>query len=177
HWFDRAAKSSNAQAQYNLGQCYELGNGIDKDETKAFACYKRSAENGDVNARFQLGYCYVNGIGTEINEEKGFELYNEAAGNKHSNIRYNFVNYDEEIDNLDEIGKINYWYYKAAENDNKFALYKLGEHYELGKGVGYNERRAIEFYKKSADQGLIDALCRLGHIYNNGIQIDINEIG
>ena len=32
-------------------------------------------------------------------------------------------------------------YHKAVESDNKFALYKLGEFYELGKGIYQNEVR------------------------------------
>src|SRR5207248_9372860 len=132
----------------NLGECYELGNGVDKDEIKAFGYYKKSAENGYMCAIFQLGYCYVNGIGIEIDKEKGFELYNEAAG---SNFQDNF---EEIVNGLD---KVNYWYHKAAEADNKFALYKLGEFYELGKYVWMNEVTAFEFYKKSANQGFIDA--------------------
>ena len=116
---------------------------------------------------------YLDGIGTEINKERGFELYNEAADKKNSSMQYNF---DEEIiDNLDEINKINYWYHKAADDDNKFALYKLGEHYELGKGIYFNERRAIEFYKKSADQGFVDAQYKLGYIYDHGTEIEINK--
>ena len=77
------------------------------------------------------GYCFINGIGIEINREKGFELYNEAADKK-----VLLYENEEKIDN--NLDKVNYWYHKAAENDNKFALYKLGKFYELGKGVWEN---------------------------------------
>ena len=148
---------------------YELGIGINKDEIKAFEYYKKSAENGCTSTKFQLGYCYVNGIGTKINKVKGFELYNNAA-----NGIQNFSEDEEEL--VNDLDKVSYWYHKAAENDNKFALYKLGEFYELGKGVCKNEMRAFEFYKKSADQGFIDAQYKLGHIYNHGIEIDNNKV-
>src|SRR6266542_6727061 len=115
--------------------CYELGIGIDKDENKAFDYYQKSAENGLVNAKFQLGYCHANGIGTEVNKDKGLELYNEAAGKE------------------DNLAKINYWFQKAAEDDNKVALYKLGEFYELKGSILEDEVMAFEFYKKSANQG------------------------
>jgi len=99
-----------------------------------FEFYKKSAEGGDTNAKFYLGYCYVNGIETEVDKEKGFELYNEAAGSKYDN--------DEVINHLD---KVNHWYQKAAEEDNKLALYKLGELYEPGQGIHQNLVRAFEF--------------------------------
>src|SRR5688572_30730221 len=124
-------------ALYNLGECYEFGDGVSKDEIKAFEFYKKSADQGYLSAQFYLGYCYVNGIGTEVNKVKGFELYNQAAGKKDSsNIGLQYEN-DEQI--ISDIDKVNFWYHKAAENDNKFALYKLGEFYESGRGVDKNE--------------------------------------
>ncbi|UZO07139.1 uncharacterized protein OCT59_027437 [Rhizophagus irregularis] len=170
YWYQKAAENGDRVAQYNLGECYELGKDVNKDEIKAFELYKKSAVNGYIDAKFILGYYYVNGIGTEINKEKGFELYNEAAG---TNIQINLIKNDDEI--VNDLDKVNYWYHKAAENDNKLALYKLGEFYELGKGVGENETRAFEFYKKSADQGYINAQYKVGYIYNYGTQIIIDK--
>ena len=85
-----------------------------RDEIKAFEFYKESAENGYVGAKFILGYYYICGIGTEINKEKGFDLFNEAAGNEVGE------NVEELVNDID---KVNHWYHKAAENDNKLALY------------------------------------------------------
>ncbi len=73
---------------------------------------------------------------------------------------------DEEIVN---------WYQKAAESDNKVALYKLGEFYELGKGICKDSIRAFAFYKKSANQGFIDAQYKLGCFYDHGIGIYIDK--
>ncbi len=153
--------------KYNLGVCYELGIGVEKDENKAFDFYQKSAENGCINAIFQLGYCYVNGIGIEVNKDKGFELYNEAAGKK-DELQYEI---DERVNDLN---KIKYWFQKAAKGDNKVALYKLGEFYELKDSILEDEAMAFEFYKKSADQGFIDAQYKLGYCYNNGIGVNIN---
>src|ERR1043165_2919689 len=146
HWCQKAGENGNTVSLYILGEYYELGNGVEKDELKAFEYYKKSAENGYIDAIFYLGYCYIKGIGTEIDIEKGFWLYNEAAE----------LLYDNDV-KISDSNKINYWYYKAADNDNKVALYKLGEFYELGKGVSENLVRAFEFYKKSADRGYLEA--------------------
>ncbi|RGB37964.1 kinase-like domain-containing protein [Rhizophagus diaphanus] len=170
YWYQKAAENGSKVAQHNLGEWYELGIGVNKDENKAFEFYKKSAENGYIDAKFILGYYYVNGIGTEINKEKGFELYNEATG---TNIQINHIKNDNEI--VNDLDKFNYWYHKAAENDNNIALYNLGEFYELGKGISKNETRAFEFYKKSADQGYINAQYKVGYIYNYGTQIIIDK--
>ncbi|CAB4397235.1 unnamed protein product [Rhizophagus irregularis] len=65
--------------------------------------------------------------------------------------------------------KVNYWYHKAAEDDNEVALYKLGEFYELGKGVCKNKVRAFTFYKKAAEKGYKKGRYKLGYCYEKGI--------
>ncbi|GES75152.1 kinase-like domain-containing protein [Rhizophagus clarus] len=152
YWYQKAAENGNATALYNLCEFYELGIGVEKDEIKAFEYYKISYQKGYFDIKFYLGYCYVNGIGTEVNRKKGFELYNEAV--------------------------ICYWYRKAAENDNKLALFKLGELYELGQDLDIFmnmelelimiRKKAFELYKMAAEGGNIDAQKYLASLYEKG---------
>ena len=44
------------------------------------------------------------------------------------------------------------------------AQYNLGYCYEFGIGVEKNEVKAFEYYKKSADQGYLDAQLILGYL-------------
>jgi len=55
----------NANAQYNLGVCYNNGIGAEKDEQKAVEWYKKASKQGFANAQYNLGYCYKKGIGLE----------------------------------------------------------------------------------------------------------------
>ncbi len=66
-------------AQYNLGRCYQLGIGIERDETKAFEYYKKSTEKEYNNAQYQLSKCYKFGIGIEKDEAKAFKYCKESA--------------------------------------------------------------------------------------------------
>ncbi|CAI2187412.1 7131_t:CDS:1 [Funneliformis geosporum] len=155
YWYQLAVGNKNPFAIYKLGEYYEFGYVIEKDEVKAFEYYKESANLGYINAKLMLGYCYVNGIGTEINKEKGLELY------------------DVMIDDLDEV---NYWFARAAGDDNKEALYKLGEFYEMGYDeVSRSVVRALEFYKKSANQGFINAQIKVEYYYDHGIFVDVDK--
>ncbi|CAB4398649.1 unnamed protein product [Rhizophagus irregularis] len=38
YWYQKAAENGNKSAQHKLGQCYQYGNGIEKDDIKAFEC-------------------------------------------------------------------------------------------------------------------------------------------
>src|SRR6266540_3241798 len=99
----------------------------------------------------------------KLNIKKGFELYNEAAGN---------IENDERL--LNDLDKFSHWYQKAAENDNKVALYKLGELYETGNDIK-DELLAFEFYKQAAEKGYVNAMFRLGYCYDYGIGTDIDK--
>ena len=65
-WYRKAAEQGIAQAQYNLGVCYEFGKGVSKDQAEAVRWYRKAAEQGDARAQCNLGYCYNNGVGLLI---------------------------------------------------------------------------------------------------------------
>ena len=69
-WYQKEANNKSKEAQYYLGRSYEHGDGVEKDEDKAFKWYKKSAEQGYSNAYNTLGWCYDNCIGTEKDLEK-----------------------------------------------------------------------------------------------------------
>ncbi|CAB4435338.1 unnamed protein product [Rhizophagus irregularis] len=185
-----AAVGKHNYARNSLAIMFENGEGTEKDLEKAFFCFIKQqkmiaviaqcnvAKTGHISAIFQLGYCYVNGIGTEINREKGFEMYNKAA--EDVNVHNYFGKNDKET--INNLNHIIYLYHKAAEDDNNFALYKLGECYELGKGHCYekgfgtdmNKVKAFEFYKIAATGGNVDAQRSLADLYEHGEGTDKN---
>src|SRR6185312_363888 len=77
--YQQAAEQGDAQAQYNLGQCYRLGTGVEKDEQKAVEWYQKAAEQGDAQAQYNLGQCYRRGTGVEKDEQKAVKWYQKAA--------------------------------------------------------------------------------------------------
>jgi TPR repeat protein len=57
-YYRLAADLGLANAQGNLGLCYENGWGVAKDETEAAQYYRLAADQGFANAQFNLGECY-----------------------------------------------------------------------------------------------------------------------
>ena len=64
---------------YNIGDAYENGYGVEKDEEQAFAWYRKSAELGDKWGMFGAGRLLYYGIGTTPNQEEGRRWINKAA--------------------------------------------------------------------------------------------------
>src|SRR6266480_4793626 len=89
YWYEKAANNGNLNGLYYLGNCYQFGKGIEKNENKAFEIYKKLAEQENVKALFALGYCYNCGIGTDINNAKAFDLYKIAAEEGNNNVAQN----------------------------------------------------------------------------------------
>jgi len=50
-YYQLAANQGNAHAIENLGQCYELGHGVDQNWSKALELYKLSLDQGNTNAQ------------------------------------------------------------------------------------------------------------------------------
>ena len=77
--FRQEAGEGNAEAQYNLGVCYEKGKGVEKDLTEAFKWYQMAANQGVAAAQYALGVCYFNGKGVGKDLTEASKWYQKAA--------------------------------------------------------------------------------------------------
>jgi TPR repeat protein len=177
-YYKLAADQGNASAKFNLGICYDKGDGVDIDCNEAFKYYKLAADQGNSSAQFNLGVCYENGDGVDINMNEAFKYYKLAADQGSSSAQFNlgfcFVNGDGVDIDLNEAFK----YYKlAAEQGDAPAQYNVGTCYENGDGVDIDLNEAFKYYKLSGDQGLACAQYRVGLYYHHGkgIEIDLRE--
>ena len=71
----RAGELGNADAYYNIGSAYELGDGVEVDEKKGIHYWELAAMGGNVNARHNLG-CLEENLG---NVERALKHYVIAA--------------------------------------------------------------------------------------------------
>lgn len=74
-----AAEMGYAPAQYFLGDCYYLGNGVPKSEWETASWYRKAAEQGYANAQYWLGYCYECGRGVHQSKKLARYWYQLAA--------------------------------------------------------------------------------------------------
>src|SRR5437016_2696359 len=78
-WFRLAAEQGLAQAQCDLGVCYNKGVGVAKDAVEAVRWYRQAANQGYAEAQFHLGVCYQNGQGVAKDVVEAVEWYRQAA--------------------------------------------------------------------------------------------------
>lgn len=129
----KAAERGDADAQYNLGQYYEIGVDVDEDEKTAFEWYRKAARQGLVEAQDALGRCYHNGIGVERNDEEAVKWWLKAAeqGNVEAQNSLAICYADGKGVEQDDEEAVKWWQ-KAIEQGNKAARDNL-DFYEKRK--------------------------------------------
>lgn len=65
-----AAEQGDAEAQYQLGECYATGKGVSQDKAESMKWYQKAAEQGHAEAMCALGYCYALAIPKNYVEAK-----------------------------------------------------------------------------------------------------------
>ncbi|OPX48023.1 tetratricopeptide repeat protein [Clostridium thermobutyricum] len=122
------ATQNDPEASFMLGEIYNIGEWVERDEEEAFDWYNKSETDGNEEGRVKAG---------ELALEIGDILYEE-----------------EDIKCIE-------WYSIASEKENREAQYKLAQLFEKGNFVGRDEERALELYKRAAENGYIKALTKV----------------
>ena len=87
----KVAKRGDAGAQFNLGICYNVGVGVEKNPDVALKWWRMAADQGLAEAQTNLGTCYQRGIVVEQNYEEAIRLYQLAAEQEHARAYYNLA--------------------------------------------------------------------------------------
>lgn len=188
-----AAGKGVAGAQWKLANMYAEGDGVDRNEVKAFELFSDVVSSADAdemtgeqsapyvsNAFVRLGTYYRQGIpNSKIKPDlwRARQLYYNAAsmfGNADAQLALARMAYDGEGGDRDLIQAAK-WANLAAEKGSPAAR-DLAVHVSLdlarahlaGDGVGRSIREAAKWARQAADYGSIDGQALLGHILFEG---------
>ncbi len=159
-WYLKAAQQNNAGAEFRLGSMFEGGFGTTKDLQQAVDWYRKAADQGYADAENMLGTLYVTG-GDNLPKDykQAVDWYRKAAeqgfrkSEKNLGDMYFYglgvpgVDYKEAME----------WYKKAADQGDAAAQYRVGLMYEKGDGTEKNNDIALDYYRKAAANGNVDA--------------------
>ena len=154
----KQAKRGHAWAQFHLGKCYRLGDGVSKSAFEAFRWYRKAASQGHIEALLYLSNHLRHGKGCTRNvleanacAEKVLKICHQmdVAGGRLIGVGrefYHLERYELAIEIL----------LPLAESGMIQAYAALADNYYYTSG-GYNE--ALKWYRKSFMQGRITAAC------------------
>lgn len=78
-YFRKSAEQKNRDAQFNIGQDYYYGEGVEQDYNKAFVWINKSANQDYGLVKVQLAEMYFSGIGVNKNTAKAIEIIKPQA--------------------------------------------------------------------------------------------------
>jgi len=110
------AEAGDAEAQYDVGTMYEKGNGVAKDNAKAFEWFLKAAKQDHDKGAYKVGFSYLRGKGVSKNYDKAFKWLNTAA--EYNNVRaYYFLGtmYEKGKGVSVNLDKALRWYTRASK--------------------------------------------------------------
>ncbi|MEP6614893.1 MAG: tetratricopeptide repeat protein [Mucilaginibacter sp.] len=124
----QATELGNAEAQYNLGYCYQQGVEVPKNDSVANAWLLKSAKQGWLNAQFKIAYSYAVGRGTNKNDRQAFFWSLECAKQGDPECMFNVVDcYQEGIGTNKNLDSALVWATRLAILENPENLQLSGK--------------------------------------------------
>ena len=161
---EKAAKENDARAQYETGNAYLSGSGIERDPEEASEWYmkamaqnhaeatekfysfyskalEKAAKKGDARAQFETGNAYLTGTTGKKDTETAAEWFMKAMSQGHEEATEKFYStYSKELE-------------KRAKSGDARAQFETGNSYYTGNVVTKNDNTAAEWYMKAMLQG------------------------
>ena len=176
-YYRHAAAQGHAEAQSDLGFCYEFGIGTEKSGKSAVEWYKRAADQGNMFGTYHLGRCYDQGIGVSKDNAMASKWYRTSgvAGLKEAQYmvgRRYLLGLAGEKDPVAAAA----WFELAAEQGFADAICELGKIHETSKGMLSDPSKALRLYLDAVKQGHAESRFRLGTMYRegNGVPVDLS---
>ena len=179
-FYTKAAELGHIKAQYFLGNCFEKGIGVQRNDKEAFKWYNKAAENRYIKAYYKLGNSYEYGLGVSANLSEALVWYRKAAERRGADAYFNVgYCYDNGIGVKKNPAEAIKWYRRASEQVNVVAMINSGRRNKMTDDEpnlvldGYslykagNQTEALEIWYKAAEQGSEIALYNIGACYYN----------
>lgn len=160
YWEQKAAEKGVSYSQFMLSIYYEKGFGVHKDAKKSFEWRLRAAECGDALAAEGVAVFYRDGFGVEKNyEQMIFWLEKAAISGQMNSLVYLGTIYQRGMYGLPiDKEKAFVLFMQAANQDDAWGAFELGECYRYGRGTKQDKNLARYWIYKAATQGLESAI-------------------
>jgi TPR repeat protein len=149
--------------QFSLGQAFDAGLGVERDDSKAVEWYRKAAEQGMMGAMYFLAQKLEFGQGVRSDREQAIRWHLKAGEGGLPESQYalgeHYLCQREHVsENWPEAAR---WFRMAAEQGHSNAQLRLAGMFEDGLGVPQDLNIARFWYRKAAAQGSVQAQASL----------------
>ncbi len=167
-WKD-ANENNGAEAQFEIGWRYQIGNGTIKDFKKSLYWCERAASQNDRRCLCELGYKYWVGDFVDKDIEKAVEFFMQAGILGDDKAIFNLATiYSEGLGVEKNESKAIAYYRRAAELGSSAAAGDLGIML-LQDDNADNYEEALKLISGAAEQGHSVSMFNLGVLFYHGI--------
>lgn len=159
------ASMGNAEAEIDLGNCYEVGRGVEQSDEEAAKWYLKAAKQGNAVAQGKIGACYYDGKGVRLSYTEAVKWWRKAVAQGNALAQLGLGRCYAQgngVEQSDEDAKK--WYLNAAEQGYPAAQVELGEYYEEKQ----SHEDAATWYLKAAELGEAGAQVHLASCFETG---------
>jgi TPR repeat protein len=177
-WLRKAADAGDAQAMGDVGRCYAVGCGVEKNADEAIRWFERAIEAGAPHGEFSLGEMYEEGWSVPVDMAEAARWYRKSAGKDHHPAHYKLGRaYEFGAGVRKDLAEAVRWYAQGAEGGNADAEAALAMLYGTGQGVARNYERMLELNRRAAKKGSLRAIHNIGAAYRRGwgVRQDVPE--
>lgn len=159
-----------AKAQYELGNCYKGGRGVDRNLDIAIEYYTKATNQNYLPSMYALGSLYKVFGENKEDEQNQFAWFIRAAENGHPGA-------------FDEVAECYYYGIGVEKNYNEAFIWAkradsdmlLGKMYYFGHGTEENFYEAVKHFEKAAEWDS-EAMVFLGDCYYSGHGVTQNYV-
>jgi TPR repeat protein len=160
-----AADKGNPQAQYELGERFHNGNGVQKDSTEAVKWWQKAAAQKFPQAELSLSIAYGSGEGVPKDKQAGVKLCRQAANSGLARAQEILgILYSSNDGGLpQDYAQAFHWFKSAAVQGWPPSQYYLALCFRDGKGTPTNSVEAFSWFQKAGSSGVANAQLALGN--------------
>jgi len=132
----KLAEQGDVEAQYNLGNCYYDGDGVEKDYVQAVRWFIKAATQGYTKAQFDLSACYYNGEGVKRDYVQAVRWLTKAAEQGNVEAQYELCACYCNGEGVEKnYAQALHWFTKASKQSDADAENMLNHIFELEKST------------------------------------------
>lgn len=178
-YFEELAEDGHPEGHMGLGFMYATGLAVNVSQSRALVHYTMAATGGNTWAQMALGFRHWSGLTVTSRCEKALDMYRRVADKVSQGVSFGGGAAIQRSRLLDELENgfsagildndlINYYQLLADKGDVQ-AQVGLGQlHYQGGRGVDLDYKKAMQYFKQAADANNPIAMAYLGKIYLDG---------
>jgi uncharacterized protein len=168
-------QAANAHDPVGLRFAGELVQRVGRDNVQAASLFQQAADLGDANAMTWLGRMYLMGRGVPKDRNKAISLFNQGAakGDEWAELALGRIFLQKDQNNPNRAIQL---FKDSAAQGNAIAALRVGLMLQSGKDVPQDLTTAARYLRQSAGSGYGPGERALGHTFELGIGVPVNQV-